>query len=140
MRSSTLAKRVAALALTKKAHDLVIMDLRSLSTVTDFFVICSADSEVQARAIADVVDEGLEKHGTRPWHRESGSSHWILLDYVDVVLHVFHTHTRQFYNLEKLWGDAKIQHISDDVPARLRRTAGSTPRTRRTLSARATTI
>ncbi len=114
MRSSTLARRIAALTLTKKAQDVVIMDLRRLTSMTDFFVVCSADSEIQAKAIADGVDEGLEQQGARPWHREMGSTQWILLDYVDVVLHVFHKRTRTFYNLEKLWGDADIRRVSDD--------------------------
>ena len=139
MRSSTLAKRIAALTLTKKAQDLVIMDLRALSAVTDFFVICSAESDVQVKAIADAVDEGLERYGAKPWHRETGSLQWILLDYVDVVLHVFHKQTRQFYSLEKLWGDAKIQRIADHAPSRTRRTARLTHRARKALSARVAT-
>ena len=106
------------------------MDLRRLTNMTDFFVVCSADSETQAKAIADGVDEGLEKQGTRPWHREAGSAHWILLDYVDVVLHVFHKRTRTFYSLEKLWGDAEIRHVSDDEGSSAGRRNGrrNTPR------------
>ncbi len=115
MRSSTLAKHVAELTLTKKANDVVIMDLRTLSPVADFFVICSAESDIQARAIADAVEEGMEKQGSRPWHKEKGSLNWIVLDYVDVVLHIFHKHTRSFYNLEKLWGDARITSVGDAV-------------------------
>ena len=137
MRSSTLAKRIAALTLTRKAQDLVIMDLLALTTMTDFFVICSGDSDIQVKAIADAVDEGLEQQGTKPWHRESGSAHWVLLDYVDVVLHVFHKQTRQFYNLEKLWGDAKIQRIASDVAPRRRRAGAASPRVRKAPPARA---
>ncbi len=114
MRSSALAKKVAELALTKKATDVVIMDLRKLTTMADFFVVCSVDSEMQARAVADAVQEGLDKKALSPWHVERGSVHWILLDYVDVVLHVFHKATRSFYNLEKLWGDAKFTRLADD--------------------------
>ncbi len=102
------------MTLTKKAHDVVVMDLRKLSAVTDFFVICSADSDVQVKAIADAVEDGLEKRGVNPWHREAGSLQWFVLDYVDVVLHVFLKNTRSFYNLEKLWGDAKIKPMSED--------------------------
>ncbi len=137
MRSSTLARRIAALTLTKKAHDLIILDLRALTAVTDFFVICSADSDVQVKAIADAVDEGLEKQGTKPWHREAGSANWVLLDYVDVVLHIFHTHTRQFYNLEKLWGDAKVQRISDGLAPHPRRAGATHSSVRGTPPARA---
>lgn len=100
------------------------MDLREITSMTDFFVVCSGDSDIQVNAIADGVDEGLEKQGARPWHREAGSTNWILLDYVDVVLHVFHKHTRAFYSLEKLWGDAKIQRLSDEAP-KVRRKAPS---------------
>ncbi len=136
MRSSTLAKRIAGLALTKKANDVVTMDLRGLTSMADFFVVCSADSEIQVKAIADAVEEGLEREGTAPWHRESASSNWFLLDYVDVVLHIFHKNTRPFYNLEKLWGDAKIETVrDDDRPAVKRaarpRTKASRPATRR---------
>ena len=93
------------------------MDLRGLTTMTDFFVVCSADSDVQIRAIAAAVDEGMQKKGAAAWHKESGSSSWVLLDFVDVVVHIFHTNTRTFYNLEKLWGDAKIRRVTD-APAR----------------------
>ena len=115
MKSQVLAHAVARLALTKKAADVVIMDLRGLTTMTDFFVVCSADSDVQIRAIADAVDDGMIAKGSAPWHRESGSSNWVLLDFVDVVVHIFHRNTRGFYNLEKLWGDAKISRAEDGV-------------------------
>jgi ribosome-associated protein len=117
LRSSTLAKKIADLTLTKKAQDVVLMDLRGLTSIADFFVVCSADSEPQVRAIADAVEAGMEKKGSVPWHRESGSANWILLDYVDVVLHVFHKNTRPFYNLEKLWGDAVFAHVRDKAAA-----------------------
>lgn len=113
MRSSLLAKKVASLALTRKADDVIIMDLRKLTSVADFFVVCSADSDVQVRAIADAVEDGLDEQGDSPWHREANSSNWVLLDYVDVVLHVFHKNTRAFYNLEKLWGDAEFTRVHD---------------------------
>jgi len=116
LRASTLAKRIADFTLSKKAHDVVIMDLRGLTSIADFFVVCSADSDLQVRAIADAVEDGMEKKGSVPWHRESGSANWVLLDYVDVVLHVFHKSTRPFYNLEKLWGDAVFEHVRDEEP------------------------
>ena len=114
MRSSTLAKRIARLTLTKKGHNVIIMDLRALTPMADFFVICSAESDVQMKAIADGVEEGLEKLASFLWHKESGSANWILLDYVDVVLHVFHKNIRSFYNLERLWGDAKFAQVRED--------------------------
>lgn len=118
MTPRTLARKIARLALTKKASDVTIMDLRKLTDVADFFVVCSADSDVQVKAIADAVAEGTERLGTQPWHSE-GLSHrqWILLDYVDVVIHIFHREMRAFYGLEKLWGDAKSEIVTDE-PAR----------------------
>ncbi len=117
MKSQVLAQAVARLALSKKAGDIVIMDLRGLTTMTDYFVVCSADSDVQIRAIAAAVDEGMQNKGAAAWHKESGSSNWVLLDFVDVVVHIFHRSTRTFYNLEKLWGDARIRRVTD-APAR----------------------
>jgi ribosome-associated protein len=107
-----LAKEAAALAVSKKAEDIVILDLRGLSTITDFFVICSANSDVHVKAVADAIEEGLSRKDASTWHVE-GYRHrrWILLDYVDVVVHVFHRKTRDFYLLEKLWGDAKIERV-----------------------------
>lgn len=118
MKSPALARAIARLTLTKKADDVVMMDLRGLTSMTDFFVICSADSEIQIRAIADVVDDGMEQKGAVAWHRESGSPNWVLLDYVDVILHIFHRNTRAYYSLEKLWGDAKIRKVGDEAPKR----------------------
>jgi ribosome-associated protein len=122
VKPAILAKHVADLALSKKAQDVVVMNLRGLSSVTDFFVVCSADSDVQVRAIASAVEDGLKLKGERPWQFERGSPNWVVLDYVDVVLHVFHKNTRPFYNLEKLWGDAKISHVQDTPPAPKKKT------------------
>ncbi|HET6273909.1 MAG TPA: ribosome silencing factor [Bacteroidota bacterium] len=129
MTAPMLAKKIAELTLSKKGHDVAIMDLRKLTSMTDYFVVCSADSDVQVRAIADAVMEGLEKKGAVPWHKELGSANWVLLDYVDVVLHVFHKTARSFYNLEKLWGDAVIKHLKEDTKpavAASRRTSSKT--------------
>jgi ribosome-associated protein len=125
VRSSTLAKQIAELTLTKKAHDVLTLDLRKLSPVSDFFVVCSADSDSHARAIADAVEEGMEKKGSAVWHREAGSMSWVVLDYVDVVVHIFQKAARSYYNLERLWGDAKIVAVNDTAgpPARGSRTA-----------------
>jgi ribosome-associated protein len=107
-----LAREAAKLAVSKKAEDVVILDLRGLSAVTDFFVICSGSSETHVRAVADAVEEGLKKSDVRKWHIE-GYRHrkWVLLDYVDVVVHIFHHKAREYYVLERLWGDAKIERV-----------------------------
>ena len=92
----------------KKARDLVALDLRDLDGVCDYFLICSASSEVQVRAIADAVEEQLRQRGHRPWHVEGlEGRRWVLLDYVEVVVHVFHEKTREYYMLDRLWGDAR---------------------------------
>lgn len=115
MRPKTLAKKVAQLALEKKAEDVVIMDVRKLTSVTDFFVICSAESSVQLKAIVDHIVEGLEKKGVKAWHVEGYINLiWVLIDYVDVVVHVFLKQARDFYGLERFWGDAKFEYITDD--------------------------
>jgi ribosome-associated protein len=131
LKPAILAKHVAELAISKKAHDVVIMNLRGLSSVTDFFVVCSGDSDTQVKAIANEVQEGLKKKGVAPWQVEGGSRNWVIVDFVDVVVHVFHKQTRQFYNLERLWGDAKIQHVVDEaapLPRPRKRTTTARPR------------
>ncbi|MFH0778052.1 MAG: ribosome silencing factor [Candidatus Eisenbacteria bacterium] len=114
MVSARLAKEAARLALSKKAEDVVILDLRELSAVTDFFVVCSGSSDVHVRAISDAIEKGLAEKDVKKWHIE-GYSHrrWVLLDYVDVVVHIFYHKTREFYMLERLWGDAKIERVSE---------------------------
>lgn len=98
----------------KKAHDLVILDLRKYSYVTDYFIVCSGSSTVQVQAIADAIDERLREEGIRPLGREGYSdARWVLLDYEDVVVHVFHEETRKFYDLERLWGDAIVGEAPD---------------------------
>ena len=114
MTPKTLAKKIANLALTKKADDVLILDLRKLTDMTDFFVVCSADSDVQVKAVADEIMEGTDRLNAPAWHYEGLTERqWILLDYVDVVVHIFHKEARKFYSLEKLWGDAKIEKIAD---------------------------
>jgi ribosome-associated protein len=114
-----LARRAVKACLDKKATDPVLLDLRELEAVSDFFVVVSAASEVQVKAVADFVEEQLrEDSGARPWHVEGlDGRRWVLLDYVDVVVHVFHEKTREYYLLERLWGDAKRIEIADDRPA-----------------------
>ncbi|MDD8019226.1 MAG: ribosome silencing factor [Bacteroidota bacterium] len=117
MTSKTLAKNIADGALSKKAHDVAIMDLKKLTTMTDYFVVCSVDSDTQARAVADAIKHTTMEKGEVPVRKEGYSDgKWVLLDYVDVVVHVFHKDVRPFYNLEKLWGDAKFEYVTDEPP------------------------
>jgi ribosome-associated protein len=100
----------------KKAMDIVVMDLRKVkNAVADFFVICSGNSDKQLDAIADSVDQEVFKaFKENPWHTEGkNNKEWMLLDYIDVVAHVFRKDRREFYALERLWGDADIMEIED---------------------------
>jgi ribosome-associated protein len=116
LRTITLAKKIAQLTLTKKAHDVVLLDLRKVSDMTDFFIVCSADSDIQVKAIADAVLDGTDELGVPAWHSEGLSQRqWVLLDYIDIVVHIFHKEVRKFYSIEKLWGDAKIETITDEA-------------------------
>ena len=91
----------------KKAQDLIVLDLRGLSSVTDYFVICSGRSDTNVRAIADAVQESLAKEGSKPFGVEGyNEGTWVLLDYVDFVFHVFHFEKRLAFALEDLWKDA----------------------------------
>ena len=118
MTARALAKKIASFALAKKAQDVVLLDLRKLTTMADFFVICSADSDTHVRAVAESIRDGAERSGEKVCHDEGhGESTWVLLDFVDVVVHIFHKETRSFYNLEKLWGDAAFEYIEDKPAA-----------------------
>jgi len=100
----------------RKGMDIVVMNLKELkNAVADYFIICSASSDTQLDALARSVEEEVEKvTGQAPWQSEGRTNReWILLDYVDVVVHVFLRDRRQFYALEELWGDAEITHVED---------------------------
>lgn len=114
MKSTELAHQISEIIFTKKGINVVAIDLRKLVTFTDYFVICSADSDTQVKAIADQVDKTLSDEGIKCWHKEGLKAlSWVLLDYVDVVVHIFKKDAREFYNLEKLWGDAPSEKMSD---------------------------
>lgn len=103
----------------KKGVDVVVMDLREVkNAICDYFVICSGNSDTQIDAIAQSVDEEVHKNtGQNPWHQEGKMNReWILLDYVDVVAHVFKKERRAFYDLEQLWGDADVQYLDETKP------------------------
>ncbi len=117
--ASTLAAAAVDACLSKKGRDVAVMDLRTVSGVADFFVICTGDSDVQIKAIADAIKEVIKDDlGERPWHTE-GYDHlqWVLLDYVDMVAHVFNEERRAFYDLERLWGDALMETVAENGSA-----------------------
>ena len=112
--SSSLAQvqRAAALCLDLKANNLVVLDLDRVSNATDYFLIASGSSDTHVRAIAEHVLDELKKEGVRAHHVEGlAQGRWVLLDYVDFVVHVFHPTLRDFYQLERLWGDARLVAI-----------------------------
>jgi ribosome-associated protein len=110
--SSDLTAGIAA-ALEKKALDVVVLDLRKASAFTDFFVICTGANIRQVQAIADAVQQALGRTGTKPALVEGyDRAEWILIDYFDVIFHVFTPATREFYALERLWGDAERIEVS----------------------------
>jgi len=110
--AETTVRLAARAAQEKKAEDLVILDLHGLSAVADFFLVCSARSTTQVDTIAGAVRGRLKAAGVRPRHHEgSARSGWLLLDYGDVVVHVFMGATRAFYALERLWGDAPVLSV-----------------------------
>ena len=103
---------------SKKGKDIKVMELSSVSTIADYFILASADSDVQVKAIADEIDKTLSKRGIKCYHKEGYDSlNWVLLDYFDIVVHIFRGETREFYNLEKLWGDAPSWIFKDEPPA-----------------------
>ena len=104
-----LARRIVELAEDKKAADIVLLDLFELTTLADAFVICSGGSERQIAAIADGIAEALRDEGVKPIGREgTAESHWVLLDYGAVIVHVFTPPERDYYELEKHWSGAKV--------------------------------
>ena len=106
--SLALAQRAAQIALDTKAQDVVLLDLRGVSDMTDFFIIASGTSDTHARAIGEHVIEGMKKEGSPAHHIEGlERGRWVLVDFVDFVVHVFHPTLRNFYQLERLWADAE---------------------------------
>jgi|SRR5688500_4419140 ribosome-associated protein len=109
--------RAVELMHDRKANDVVLMDLRNISSATDFFLIASGTSDTHVASIADNVVDGLKQAGSRPLNVEGErGGRWILIDYFTFVVHVFHPAAREFYQLERLWGDAPI-HKLEPQPA-----------------------
>ena len=112
--------RAVRAALEKKAADVVVLDLRNTPAFTDFFVLCSGQTPRQVKAIADSVEETLRAARLRPAHVEGyDRAEWILMDFFTFIVHVFTPQTRDFYSLERLWGDAERIEVSDEHEARL---------------------
>ena len=113
---SRIAEIGVEAALDRKANDVVLLDLRGLSSVADFFIICSGNSDTHVEGIANIIEEELKENDTRAWHREGGKrASWVLLDYIDVIVHIFTEEAREFYGLERLWGDAPRTEYDDET-------------------------
>jgi ribosome-associated protein len=117
MSPERLATTIAAHAADKKAADIVVLDLREVAGYTDFFVICSGNTDRQTKAIHDGIQLGLKKQdGLLPRRVEGVSeARWILMDYLDVVVHIFTPETRGFYRLESLWGDVPRRELDPEA-------------------------
>ena len=111
-----IAKAVRA-ALDKKAMEVVVLDLRQTPAFTDFFLLCSGQNQRQVHAIADAVEEALRAARVRPNHVEGyDRGDWVLMDFFSFIVHIFTPQTREFYSLERLWGDAERIEVSDEPP------------------------
>jgi ribosome-associated protein len=115
LKSRDVAVKAAVEALKKKALDVTILDVSGLTVIADYFVICSGESTTQVKAVAEAIEQALAKRGIKSLSIEGAAySHWILMDYGDVIVHVFEKETRSYYSLEKLWMDAKLVEIDEN--------------------------
>ena len=109
--TQTILDAIIEKALEKKASDLIVLNVKSLTSITDYFLICSASTEPQIKAICDNIRKGTPH---KPFHIEGYEKlSWVLLDYIDVIVHVFKTEERKYYNIEKLWADAPKKEYGD---------------------------
>jgi ribosome-associated protein len=112
------AQLCAEAANSKQAFDIQVLDLRKLTSMADYFVICSGSNTTQVNAIADWINKALAEAGIRSSHLEGASqAKWVLMDYGDVIVHVFEEQTRLYYSLDKLWGDAPRVSVAKQPPA-----------------------
>ena len=110
--SSAFILRACSAADSKKAQDIKVLDLRGISPIADYFIICSGKSVIQVKAIADEIEGKRVESGYVLNHKEGyDSGRWVLLDFGSVIIHVFHNEDRDFYNLERLWADAEVINI-----------------------------
>jgi ribosome-associated protein len=117
LKSRDLALEAARSALKKKAADTVVLDLGGLTIIADFFVICTGESTTQVKAIAEYIEHEFAEEGIKALSIEGlDYSHWVLIDFGDVIVHVFERETREYYGLEKLWMDAKTVEVDEDKP------------------------
>lgn len=113
--SYELAQKISGLALEKKAEDVVIIDLAGVAGFTDYFVMATGNSDVHIKTLSDYIEKSLSKYKVKVWHKEGYENlKWVLMDYVDVVVHIFDAETRAYYDLETLWADARQIIVRDE--------------------------
>jgi ribosome-associated protein len=110
-----LIEAIGEALLSKKAENILRLDVRNLTTLTDYFIVCHATSDSQVKALADIVIEDVKNtFGERVWRKEGHTTNrWIVLDYVNVVVHIFLRDLREYYGIERMWSDAEISEIKD---------------------------
>lgn len=113
MDSKKLVDKIIEVMQDKKGKDISVIDIHNITVIADYFVICSGTSTTHIKAIADEIDFKLSEIGLEPSYNKEGydTARWILLDYADVIIHVFHQEDRSFYNLERLWSDGEMTNI-----------------------------
>ena len=112
--SDNIAKKIAQLMTDKKAIDVTLINLKKITTLTDHFIICTSESDPQTRAIFNHIKDELIEDNIKPWRTEGYQNlQWVVMDYINFVVHIFNKETREYYDLERLWGDAKIIKIDD---------------------------
>ncbi|MFD2530834.1 ribosome silencing factor [Gracilimonas halophila] len=114
--SQEMVETITEALLSRKGKDITVLDVSELTTLTDFFVVCHGTSDVQIKALADAVEDDMrEKIGERAWKKEGlqGRS-WVILDFVNIVVHVMSKEKRDFYGIERMWNDAKVTYIKDN--------------------------
>tara|TARA_Y100001947_G_scaffold46232_1_gene38505 strand:- start:623 stop:952 length:330 start_codon:yes stop_codon:yes gene_type:complete len=109
MSSKKILNKIISLAKDKKAEDIVAMNVSKITSLSEYFVICSAKNLIQVKAIADNIKDNMQENPWRTEGYENGT--WIILDYVDIVVHIFFDETRHYYDLEKIWFDAKVVKV-----------------------------
>ena len=109
------AQRISELMMEKKAVDIIIIDVRKITTLTDFFVVCTSESEPQTRAITDHINQKMKEEGVKSWHIEGYEPlDWVLVDFVNIVAHIFSKESRKYYEFERLWADGTITIVQDE--------------------------
>lgn len=114
MQDKALAQQIAEILESKKAENILVLDVSHLTSITDYFVICSARNSIQVQTLAEDVEEKLMEEGVEAQRKEGArESRWVVLDYASVIVHVFHEQEREFYNIERLWMDGSnvVLHV-----------------------------